>query len=109
MIVLLIVLFLYPIWGWAALGAWGYAISTRGSMSIRLILAAIAASTGTALFTPAVWGPPEGFAFFVPWGMALLDKAHMNFFSWKAPACTFFLGFSISLLSSAYGKRHRPK
>ena len=106
---LVILFFFYPIWGWAALAAWCYFISAQGHPTKRIVVAAIAATTGTVLFTPAVWGPPEGFAFFVPWGMALIDKPHVNFFSWRAPVVAFALGFCISLLSSKFGKEKRHR
>jgi hypothetical protein len=105
--VLLLLLLFYPIWGWAALAAWCYWLSTHGSHMRKLIFGTMAAATGTALFTPAAWGPPEGFAFFVPWGMALFEKTNMSFFSWKAPACTFVLCFVTSLACSVFGKRSR--
>ena len=93
----MVMLFLYPIWGFALLLLFCTRLRFYGSFVRRATASLLVASFATALFTPVMWGT-EGFAMMAPWPTILLEPKHSEFV-WELAAFVFAFALLISLFS----------
>ena len=96
MSILIVVMFFYPIWGFALLFLLCKALASFGPLVLRILISMFVAALATFIFTPAMLGG-EGFGMMVPWYLGFLDKPHA-IFSWQSAAVVFVTAVSINLL-----------
>jgi hypothetical protein len=92
-----VVLYFYPIWGFALLFAVCSRLRPLGSIGNRVKAAIVISSVATLIFGPVMWGG-EGFGMMLPWYLGLLFGKAKVIVVWQLVVLVFVAAFVINLM-----------